>query len=557
MVRVNLVYHPAQRERWLPFLELRDLLADLDVELVDHGDTPVDLTLIHSNLLREKEASEGKPVTAPMVVSEWTDQETVTPAHRSLIKRSNVRAWIKECCFRDTSLYNVPLVNGNYHFSLLERDVEKYPAVVPQILLTAEDIQKIYLPFSVASYHRFDRLRRRQNTEIKDRDIDVLQYGLTAYPSEILSTHRRAGAREVSKLKQSRIVLATGGVIAGPELDNLLYRSKIVVSPYGHCMSSWKDWEALYSGCVLIKPDSEQQKNYLPDLFKGNAWYVPCSNDFSDLADKVDQVLAEYPFYYDKARTAKEALQESADLERRAADFYHFLMRTLNREPNSNFVPYTPIEPSSFVSTESSLRLPEERSTDSISRAPRAGPNLFGASDLSAPGWTFARSKISAEPIFAPSGIRAWKMAEDTVSGTHDFRRHILKEEASLTYTASFFAKPAERCDVQVWLNGSSHENRACAELDLGAGIVRSVRAVGQGWSQVAANIVNLEEGWCWCWISGSSDRSNRIGLLVSMMNLKREIGYVGDGKSGMWFGGVRIEDGPAPTLVFEGFKSR
>src|SRR5262249_35011455 len=176
-------------------------------------------------------------------------------------------------------------------FSLLERDVAKYPAVTPEIKLTAGEIEKIHPLFPLASWRRFDSLLQSPITEMRSKDIDVFQFGQNVYPSEILSAHRGAAARAVGRLAAHRTVLAIGGVLAEPELENLLFRSRIIVSPYGHCMSSWKDWQALCAGCVLIKPDSEQQKNYLPDIFQDNAWYVTCRSDFADLEEKVAMVL--------------------------------------------------------------------------------------------------------------------------------------------------------------------------------------------------------------------------------------------------------------------------
>src|SRR5262249_31008910 len=153
-----------------------------------------------------------------------------------------------------------------------------------------------------------------------ERNVDVLTWGTVQSSHDLYQQHRAAAPRAVSDVAASNphlnTVVAVGRGLGDAEMHDVLFRSKIVVSQYGHSMSSYKDWEALYAGCVLIRPDASLQVNYLPDIFKDNKWYVPCAPDFSDLQEKVDMVLQDYPRFLERAQIARSAVMEASDEER-------------------------------------------------------------------------------------------------------------------------------------------------------------------------------------------------------------------------------------------------
>jgi hypothetical protein len=65
-----------------------------------------------------------------------------------------------------------------------------------------------------------------------------------------------------------------------------LYAAKLCFSPFGYGEVSWRDYEAVMCGSLLIKPDMSHIETR-PDIFVPLETYVPVRWDLADLADKV------------------------------------------------------------------------------------------------------------------------------------------------------------------------------------------------------------------------------------------------------------------------------
>jgi hypothetical protein len=69
-----------------------------------------------------------------------------------------------------------------------------------------------------------------------------------------------------------------------------IQRSRIVFSPFGWGECCWRDFEAVYNNCLLVKPSMEHIETK-PNIFIAGETYVPINWDFSDLAEKCHYYL--------------------------------------------------------------------------------------------------------------------------------------------------------------------------------------------------------------------------------------------------------------------------
>lgn len=67
--------------------------------------------------------------------------------------------------------------------------------------------------------------------------------------------------------------------------------SRICVSPFGYGEICYRDFEAILSGCVLVKPDMSHVECF-PDVFVPGVTYMPVKWDYSDLAEVIRQLMA-------------------------------------------------------------------------------------------------------------------------------------------------------------------------------------------------------------------------------------------------------------------------
>jgi len=550
VITVECLYDPRYAGRYEPFFDINDRLADLSMRVVlSQPDTRGDIRIVQSHLVADLRQKNDWRVFAPMIVNERADQEIVAEVYRPLLKEPGTLAWLKECTIRDSHLHNGLQVADYHHYALMARDETEYPARLPRTLLDASDIAKIRVPFSVASFSRFERLRSRPSLEPVRRNIDVFLWGTIKSTQSLYQTHRSQACHAVARLATNnpnyKTLMSVGRLLDDHEAHALMSRSKIVVSQYGHAMSSYRDWEALYAGCVLIKPDSHQQVNYLPDLFKDNLWYVPCAIDFSDLEEKVDMVMQDYPRYFERAQVARAGLMESTNLERRASDFYRMICDVLKVAPSAAAPPFEPIDPATYQAPPENGASVSEKTAPGVRRI--AGRNYLTGAEP-----TFVRSLRGPDATGGPAGVQGWKLVEDTGPGTHDFRHSIEKDASPEDFVVSFMVRPDERSQIEVWLtSGRNQGERAQVSFDLSIGVARSSLTHGPDWRNLDSGIVRMDDGWWWCWLAARTNDDHNVVAFVALAAGDGDIGYTGDGKSGAWFANLRLESGQYPALSF------
>jgi hypothetical protein len=161
--------------------------------------------------------------------------------------------------------------------------------------------------------------------------------------------------------------------------------------------------------------------------------------------------------------------------------------------------------------------------------------------------WTKDNSTVTANTIVAPDGtLTGDKLAENTDTDSHS----VIKENliaAGTTYTASIFAKKAERNYLVITGYGGSAVNLS-AEFDLNNGVVSKAETGATGVIQFVGN------GWYRCSMTfnlSSTPATDRIIFAVSdggNFNDAYGRSYTGDGTSGIYVWGAQVEAGAFPT---------
>ena len=88
-------------------------------------------------------------------------------------------------------------------------------------------------------------------------------------------------------------------------------QAKICFSPFGYGEVCYRDYEAVYAGALLLKPDMNQIETD-PDIFVDGQTYVSMAWDFSDLADKLRH-------YLDRPEQIRQISQRAFDVLHRYA----------------------------------------------------------------------------------------------------------------------------------------------------------------------------------------------------------------------------------------------
>jgi len=165
--------------------------------------------------------------------------------------------------------------------------------------------------------------------------------------------------------------------------------------------------------------------------------------------------------------------------------------------------------------------------------------NLLLQSEDFSTTWTVTGATVSANATTAPSGATtADKLQEDASTGSHLVTQNITFTATS--YTASLFAKKAERDWVRVlFFDGT---NTFSAFFNLDTGVVGTVTGSG-----ATAAIQNSGNGWYRCSVTatvlaGSGSFAPRVALADNNSS------YTGSAGSGIYIWGAQLEEGAFPT---------
>jgi hypothetical protein len=142
--------------------------------------------------------------------------------------------------------------------------------------------------------------RLRQLFDFTRRDIDIfcrVNYG----PTNNLEWYGRYRMEAVETLQTlaSEYRLAVSGefsdtkTVSARQYLREIRRARIAFSPFGWGEVTWRDYEAIAYGCLLVKPRVDHVDTN-PHVFVPGETYVPVEWDFSDLADKCRHYLAHW-----------------------------------------------------------------------------------------------------------------------------------------------------------------------------------------------------------------------------------------------------------------------
>jgi len=256
----------------------------------------------------------------PIVILDSAEAASMQPHVRHCLKEPNVRAVFKNTVLRPGRNYNKPTVYCSYHFKLINDGCKKLVESQPSPLADQE-LQKVHCVL-------WDFFRSFLNADLEtiksekidfnaERPIDVFFAGSVISHSP-RGMHRREAFKSLRAIKDNNLnIIIHEGRLPKDEFLALLKKSKIAVSPWGYGEWCWRDYEAIHSGAVLIKPDTSFVRA-VPDLYQNDVYYVSCKADFSDLHEKITYVLNNYSRFIKMRKNAKRLLVSNWNYEKHA-----------------------------------------------------------------------------------------------------------------------------------------------------------------------------------------------------------------------------------------------
>lgn len=219
----------------------------------------------------------------------------------------SVQVYIKKHVLRDRAAYGRPTLGDT---NLSDHYARRLNLPEPEVRFPIPPgfLEKLVVGPSFATAPTILPVLLRDRPSFRRRDIDLhARFDVNGTPwYRAMRTEADAAAAALTGVT----VLRGAGVPIAQFLTELRH-SKVCFSPFGYGEVCWRDFEAVMSGAVLLKPDMGHIETD-PDIFLPWETYVPLAWDLSDLPETLRRLLDDAPLRERIATRAFDRLRDWA-----------------------------------------------------------------------------------------------------------------------------------------------------------------------------------------------------------------------------------------------------
>ena len=316
-----------------PMYKVEKKLNDMGIIFVKEKP---DILLLHTYKAKPSFLKEHLDRNIPTILI-----ERVAAAHvlsRENIKKENVVGIAKSTIFRDWRDNNRTLYQGKRHCYFIAKQYgfeKQNPDLLMEhpIPILEEHIPKIELWYNFAVYKMMNYFTKIDMNYKATRGIDINFFGTTRYGhhSSMITYHRRACIDAMRNLKNCNVSMSGSRIAGKKNYVKGLISCKVGVSPWGLGTKCYRDFEAIYAGCILLKPECSFVLDWIDTYNPKNDWYLPCKLDWSDLQEKVDWVKYNWNNLLEKRRERRDRLLAKCNNDEILATHIHNVIKKCSK----------------------------------------------------------------------------------------------------------------------------------------------------------------------------------------------------------------------------------
>ena len=249
-----------------------------------------------------------------------------------VLKESNATLLLKNCLLKDRSLYKKGWKLGRYYWGPGDYALKDFDNYSDRIVLSGTNWLSTHWAGVNIQWHQIKRKRQYDVSAMFQYPSTKKSYEHGLLQSKYYDDHRQLSIESLEKLETDQFVniakLENGVRVSQEEYYKRISSAKILLAPFGYGEMAPRDLEAAYFGSILIKPDMSYIDTSLNPFIDGET-YIACQHDYSDLQEKVEDILGNYNNYRYIIENARKKFLELYRPENVALHVYN-TFKTLN-----------------------------------------------------------------------------------------------------------------------------------------------------------------------------------------------------------------------------------
>mgnify|MGYP003145123465 CR=1 FL=1 len=332
-----------------PYVYAHNVIRDIGIQFITEGDSYDyawigQASIIDKKLPLNESIANGvdyiSKISGKYMIVDGQDSTSLIGTY-DVFKESKAELLLKSSLLKDKSLYKTPTISGRYYWPNGNFKVDDFDQYSDKIVLSGTNWLSTYwslMPGWGGTNHlKTDTNSQWNKIQWTNQISDQKEYDVCAmfmYPSTKkfyeyqirLDTHYDAFRKPCIDIAHSLncnvAKLKDGIKVPKSEYERRLLNSKIIIAPFGAGEMAPRDIESAVCGAILIKPDMDYIETS-PDILRKNETYIACKHDFSDLEEKVEQILGNYQDYHYIINNMRNAITEELSPEHLAMHLYN------------------------------------------------------------------------------------------------------------------------------------------------------------------------------------------------------------------------------------------
>ncbi|MBC8147437.1 MAG: hypothetical protein H8E98_05575 [Bacteroidetes bacterium] len=344
MIKIRLLDPNLHRNEttFRPVWKLKEEFKEIGIEFIWSGDS-YDFAFVGQASIIDKKVSLQESIdkglnflnniTGDYIIVDGQDSTALIgtiDAFRHVHNNKNCKLFLKNSYLKDFDLYKKPWVNGRVYWGKGNYSVPDIDELKPKMKLTGcnwlNTIPYKFFPYNGKHYDISCMFTYPSPKPVYEHEL--LQ-------SEYYDKHRE----ELLKTLGNRYNIAKLGTVKRVELNtyyNMMSNSKIITAPLGYGEMAPRDLESALLGGILLKPNMDHILT-TPNIYVPGETYISVNYDWSDVLEKIDEVLLKYAYYQEYyVENMRKKITEELDKNKFILYIYNIMKNLDNVQTSSS-----------------------------------------------------------------------------------------------------------------------------------------------------------------------------------------------------------------------------